>query len=234
MKRKNEKGAFTLIELLVVVAIIAVLIALLLPTLGQARAQAKSVQCKANLKQLIMMQIQYDSDLGGASVYVYNPNLAINLPWYGYLRKNKYLQPYITGEWSYACKGEPLLNCPVTTDCTQTGYTMNHQGYIHWNSTITSGWKRLAEFERPSMAILLGDGTAYFYYCCNGMWNWDVNTPNGEPWSTLTNDYYKLSPRHMQGGNFAYVDGHVQYFNRMDRPSYLKDYNAWMWNGKAP
>jgi type II secretory pathway pseudopilin PulG len=99
---------------LVVVAIIAVLIALLMPALGQARAQGKSVQCKANLKHLIMMQIQYDNDLGGASIWVMNTDLGINQPWYGYLRQNKYLQSYVAGEWAYACNGEPLLNCPAS------------------------------------------------------------------------------------------------------------------------
>jgi prepilin-type processing-associated H-X9-DG protein len=220
---------------LVVVAIIAVLIALLMPALGQARAQGKSVQCKANLKHLIMMQIQYDNDLGGASIWVMNTDLGINQPWYGYLRQNKYLQSYVAGEWAYACNGEPLLNCPASKIITQPGYTMNDQGYLHWNSTRTSGWKRLADFECPGMAILIGDGNIYFSYHCNGYWVWDVNSPpNGEMWPTLTTDQYKLSPRHIKGGNFAYVDGHVEYFNIFKRPNYFIDYNAWMWNGKAP
>lgn len=47
----RSAGGFTLIEVLVVVAIIALLVAILLPSLNQARAQARNAQCLSNLKQ---------------------------------------------------------------------------------------------------------------------------------------------------------------------------------------
>ena len=45
------RGGFTLIELLVVVSIVVMLMAILLPALGRAREQARSVVCRAHLKQ---------------------------------------------------------------------------------------------------------------------------------------------------------------------------------------
>lgn len=47
-----RSSGFTLIELLVVISIIAVLAALLIPVLGNVRAQGDAVKCSSNLRQL--------------------------------------------------------------------------------------------------------------------------------------------------------------------------------------
>lgn len=76
---RNRRG-FTLIELLVVVAIIAVLISLLLPSLNNARAQARSAACASNLRQIGMWGMMYAQE---------NNNI---LPTYG--------DPAVSDSWS--------------------------------------------------------------------------------------------------------------------------------------
>jgi prepilin-type N-terminal cleavage/methylation domain-containing protein len=56
--------AFTLIELLVVVAIIALLIAILLPSLGNARAQARTTLCASRVSQMVKSVVLYTDDYG--------------------------------------------------------------------------------------------------------------------------------------------------------------------------
>lgn len=67
---KRPRCGFTLIELLVVVAIIALLISILLPALGNARAQAKDALCRSNLHQLSLANNYYADDNLGRLPYI--------------------------------------------------------------------------------------------------------------------------------------------------------------------
>ena len=57
-----HKGAFTLIELLVVIAIIALLMAILMPSLRIAREQARSINCRSNVRTLTFAWLMYKDD----------------------------------------------------------------------------------------------------------------------------------------------------------------------------
>src|SRR4030042_855148 len=54
--------AFTLIELLVVIAIIALLMAILMPVLQRVKEQARTVGCRSNMKQWVLIFSMYTSD----------------------------------------------------------------------------------------------------------------------------------------------------------------------------
>lgn len=63
---KQRRGrAFTLIELLVVVAIIAVLISILLPSLNQAKKQARAVVCATNQRSIFSATTLYSTNNNG-------------------------------------------------------------------------------------------------------------------------------------------------------------------------
>ncbi|MCY3022052.1 MAG: prepilin-type N-terminal cleavage/methylation domain-containing protein [Planctomycetota bacterium] len=58
----RNRGGFTLIELLVVIAIIGILAGIVLPVLGQARAESRRMACKSNLSQLAKAVQMYAID----------------------------------------------------------------------------------------------------------------------------------------------------------------------------
>lgn len=115
---RNTK-AFTLIELLVVISIIALLIAILLPALGAARARAKDLTCKTNIRGLGQAYHTLLTD-GKGTFLAYDtllPGDWNNPPVGGSLRNpgalpidNSPLIDYITAE------REDVFVCPVFRD----------------------------------------------------------------------------------------------------------------------
>ena len=65
MSRKRTPRGFTLIELLIVISIIAVMLAVLLPAINRARAQAKTMVCASQVRQIGLVLGRYCAEYNG-------------------------------------------------------------------------------------------------------------------------------------------------------------------------
>ena len=83
MRARNRRKGFTLIELMVVVSIIAVLISILLPSLGRAREQARSVVCQTHLRALAQAFRMFSVDHQGRLPGVGGGDINTHWDWLG-------------------------------------------------------------------------------------------------------------------------------------------------------
>ena len=105
---------FTLIELLIVIAIIGILLTLLLPSLGKARNEAKTVLCLNNQRQLAIGNLSFTKDHNGGIVKTTYPAAGIYIGWEYALRP--YIgKDYITKRESGNSPGGVAL-CPAYED----------------------------------------------------------------------------------------------------------------------
>jgi prepilin-type N-terminal cleavage/methylation domain-containing protein/prepilin-type processing-associated H-X9-DG protein len=95
----NKRRGFTLIELLVVIAIIALLMAILMPALARVKEQAKTISCRARLREWGLLFKFYTDDHDGYFNEGWGTNSERTL-WPNALR------PYYKDSWD-------MLLCPT-------------------------------------------------------------------------------------------------------------------------
>ncbi len=200
-RRKSQFGArhgFTLIELLVVIAIIAILAAILFPVFARARENARRASCQSNLKQISLGMMQYTQDYdekfspaqGTDVANGDNPNtIAVTL------------QPYLKSTQIFICPSAPSTTSVVSPPGSEKdGRWQTTAGVAGWNSTsegtygINSGLNGISQGEVASSSL-----TPMFFDC--------ANYEGGASGDGVV----RAASRHLEGLNFAYVDGHVKF-----------------------
>jgi len=212
---REKAGGFTLIELLVVIAIIAILAAMLLPVLGRAREQARSVSCRSNLRQLALIMVMYAHDYDHmfiGTMDMLDPCNQSNreFPWPAVLVWGGYIHmPF--GSWCkpMSMQRNPFI-CP-THAAKIAGRDINIRGVIcsyGGNEEVMGrGWWTegpppadwawpIDNFRRPDRTWIIVDS------------DWlELLGPS----VVMTDGQNLFDFRHFGGANFAFMDSHVEF-----------------------
>jgi prepilin-type N-terminal cleavage/methylation domain-containing protein len=201
--RGRAARAFTLVELLVVIGIIALLIGILMPALARARAQANTVACCANLRQIATAAIMYAQE---QKVYVgYAPGIDRKMLLYPYLNQ---------GRNNADVQTRQVWNCPANlSPDEQCGYGFN----------TNLNWVKLNQIRRWSETVAV---------CDSGTRDGPASTLSTmcNPPSKSGAGTYRPNPRHPNGTVcVAFVDAHVETLPMTD-PFYPGPEGKWAGN----
>jgi prepilin-type N-terminal cleavage/methylation domain-containing protein/prepilin-type processing-associated H-X9-DG protein len=240
MRLSNRTVGFTLIELLVVIAIIAILAAILFPVFAQAREKARQASSLSNLKQFTLACLMYIQDYDEVFPQsAYSLDAPINpAAGVGILMPGSNDRVFTTFD---AClpymKNIEILRCPSQPQVT------DFQAILATLGLRTSGNYRygsyafnFAIFQDPALPPGLGASdpvvplaalqtpvdTILFYDSRYdnpaSTQSQQLRTRDGCPQLPATEVFgwpnFPMDPRHVEGGNIGFADGHVKWFRK--------------------
>ncbi len=223
------KRGFTLIELLVVIAIIAILAAILFPVFARAREKAKSQSCLSNVKQLGLGCIMYASDYDGKfPKRITGAATPIACPFadhggdprdeYPYIFWMDMIYPYVKNEQLFVCPARPK---GLGYRC---GYGLNRE----FDLANSGHGLKDAEIQKPAEFVLLTDRNSHWGFTTRVYWWYPWAVPGKYYWIW----HYRAGggPKHMDGMNVAFVDGHAKYVHWSTGSLMSKSYGGpWYW-----
>ncbi len=213
--RRLHVRAVTLLEMLLVIGIIALLAAMLLPSLAEARSQAKGVVCLSNERQIALATHAYSEDYEGTfpiAQYFDAAHMAF-VSWDTITYANSPHQVQAGLIWQYTT-GNEVQQCPayigpsMTAGDPYTGYNYN-TSYIGRGQNegvyrkMRANPAAVGQVRFPSRAALIGDGG----------WASGANKFMRAPLDTgvaeATVHAGAQAYRHGDRTNVVYIDGHA-------------------------
>ena len=217
----NKKNGFTLVELLVVVAIIALLVSILLPALGKAQDQARTVVCATKQHNLIIAWTNYSQDYDGRVMPVWHGWPAghiLQKGWWVLL-----IPPYIDkmkwrADWSLPDHNWDKLFCPEKhgpiAELDTGGGPLSLGGWIGMNASLDGSWGVAIEDSPPMPYVesFRADPALLVVFT-----NSRQDTYQGHP------QWGSFAYRHMNqtSSNFGFADGHVELARTRARIDYI-------------
>lgn len=225
-----------MIELLVVISVIAMLMAILMPALGAAKSESRSLACKSNLRQLLLASTGYATEHDGSYVPAASDlwdRAGLNR-WHGRrATRDDPFDPLLGPLVGYLADGR-VKECPARVDfvkgrdwsanfeqgCGGYGYNLTYIGSRLWQGGVASvqAWKdsyalttRMTEIASPGETVMFAD-TAMIKDG-RSLIEYSFVEP---PFAVLSGQPavgFYLSPsihfRHRGRANIGWTDGHV-------------------------
>lgn len=199
----DKCAGFTLVELLVVISIILILLALLLPTVSTMREKGCRVLCLSNMKQLQLAHTLYAGDHEGVMPGSYTGTRPED--WVHIGASPETIASLSNGTlWAYT-KSDKVYRCPFHPFKSYVrSYSINN--YLNGQS----GWPGYAVVSRTASAVPKPGATLSFLEepdprkGLQGSWVTDMSNP--DKWID------PIGAWHAKGVNFAFADGHAEYW----------------------
>jgi len=221
----QRRRGFTLIELLVVIAIIALLMAILMPVLGKAKEQARTMVCRSNLKQYgIGLRMYLDEN-----DYLFpQTDQWMKSTTSGWVKEGEIpdgqLWPYIKALDCHMCPDFAHLNKGTQYEDTKVSYVLNSyvgRGGSIWSSWLGSGVTGVTkepQVYHPSEVITFTEENTW---TIEGYSNYPFNDTHFTVgnWTRQIDNYatFHNAPGDIDKGgtNIVFVDGHVELLPRV-------------------
>lgn len=245
--QRLTKQGFTLVEILVVIAIVALLAGLLFPVFSNARESGRIATCASNLKQIGTAIALYANDNRERYPLIVNDQNSLNgCTWVDAI------YPYAKSTQVFSCPsakyGDYVPGCgPPNTiiggalgeiDGLNGSYDLVSpfiEAVNIQNPTGSSGGYNVygkslsvSRYRFPSSTILALDGSDTSYFFHN---NYAVVNPGIDKITSIADlKDGGVLPRHREGVNLLYVDGHVKW----QKLESLTSTPMWRYDGREP